>query len=117
MVPDTQVGASAERSQTDWANCGKSSVSRRPVTPAMLEKLQEAWAKKSGQDSRMLWAAFSTCYFGCLRAGEVTTPENGEFDSGVHLRWQDDRQGYLYGQKSSIPIGRSPNLPIRRSRI
>ena len=78
------------------ASRDNSSVSRRLVTPAMLEKLQEIWDKKPDRDSRMLWAACCTCYFGCLRAGEVTAPEKGEFDPGVHLMCRGVRQRYLH---------------------
>jgi len=86
VVPDAQVGASTERSQTvsreSWQDVGI----KTSGYSSHAGKAAGGMGQKPGRDSRMLWAACCTYYFGYLRAGEVTTPEKGEFDPGVNLR-------------------------------
>ncbi len=62
---------------------------RLPVTPSILRKLREVWDRQPhNPDHIMLWAACTTCFFGFLRSGEITTPPN-QFDPGAHLAFGD----------------------------
>lgn len=62
---------------------------RLPITPAILRKLREVWDRQPhNADHIMLWAACTTCFFGFLRSGEITTPPN-QFDPGAHLAFGD----------------------------
>lgn len=60
------------------------------VTPDILLKLRGVWeANSKHHNSIMLWAAGSLCYFGFLRAGEITVPAESAYDSGQHLNVSD----------------------------
>ena len=37
----------------------------------------------------MLWAAVSLCFFGFLRSGEITVPDDSAYDEGAHLNCRD----------------------------
>jgi hypothetical protein len=37
----------------------------------------------------MLWAAATLCFFGFLRSGEITIPNDGAFDESRHLSFGD----------------------------
>ena len=59
---------------------------RLPITPDILLKLRDYFQQRSGDpDSFMLWAAVSTCFFGFMRAGEMTVPSETSFDPSSHL--------------------------------
>ena len=59
---------------------------RLPITPNLLFKLKEYFQQRSADpDSFMLWAAVSTCFFGFMRAGEMTVPSETSFDPSSHL--------------------------------
>ena len=63
---------------------------RLPITPHILSQLRTVWV--SHQDrayGAMLWAAATTCFFGFLRSGEITTPSLSGYDPQSHLSWGD----------------------------
>ena len=60
---------------------------RLPVTRDLM-LLIHSRLNLADPDSAMLWAAFSTVWFGFLRVSEFTTPSSG-FDPSVHLSASD----------------------------
>ena len=63
---------------------------RLPITPELLIKLKRVWEQDArNRDVVMLWGAALLCFFGFLRAGEITIPSDNSFDSGAHLSFKD----------------------------
>ena len=98
------------------AEKGGGQRTRLPMTPPLLRRLKNVWEKLSvSHDTRMLWAACCTAFFGFLRAGEMTVPDDGAYDSSVHLSFND-----LAIDDSSAPsfvrvrIKQSKTDPFRR---
>jgi len=63
---------------------------RLPVTPEILLRIKTAWEHKGlDKDKVMFWAAFTTCFFGFLRSGEIYLETNDLFDPVRDLTSQD----------------------------
>ena len=60
-----------------------------PITPELLRDIKHNWQKQDiTEDKIMLWAAFTTCFFGFLRSGELCC-QNSSFDSTSDLAVND----------------------------
>ena len=61
-----------------------------PVTPAILRQVCMIWSE-AGTDfnQTLLWAVSTVCFFGFLRAGELTLKANEQFDASSHLAFED----------------------------
>ena len=63
----------------------------------------------------MLWAACCLGFFGFLRSGELTAPENGKFDPGQHLSYADIAiDDDSSPRRLSVTIKQSKTDPFRR---
>ena len=57
------------------------------ITPYLLCQIKAVWdVNAADPDYIMLWAA---CFFAFLKAGELTIPNDSEFDASSHLAWGD----------------------------
>lgn len=62
---------------------------RLPITPDLLRKMKQSWQGGDRQNSSMLWAASTLCFFGFFRAGEITLTTESSFEDGAHLTFDD----------------------------
>ena len=58
---------------------------RLPITAEFMHKIKPP----TEYQNIMLWAACCTAFFGFLRVGEMTIPNQNAYDSSVHLSLQD----------------------------
>ena len=88
---------------------------RLPITPAVLMKLHQVWNRQPANwDHIMLWAACCLGFFGFLRSGEMTAPEDGKFDPGQHLSFSDIAVDSPSSPKTmSVRIKQSKTDPFR----
>ena len=88
---------------------------RLPITPELLLKIKQVWFNSHYQnDNVMLWAAALLCFFGFLRAGEITVPSDTAYDEGVHLNFSDvSVDSYTNPQVIKVRIKASKTDPFR----
>ena len=68
------------------AKLGVAQRPRLPITPSLLRRLKGVWLASGGErDTKLIWAACCLCFFGFLRAGELTVPDGRSFDPKSHL--------------------------------
>ena len=76
--------------KSSQAKSGARPRTRLPITPTILSRLRQVWERdRHDHNSIMLWAACTTCFFGFLRSGEITTPTTHTFDPAYHLTLAD----------------------------
>lgn len=63
---------------------------RNPISVEVLQDIWSLWSKQPRKEDRtMLWAAFTTCFFGFMRVGELCTHDNQSFDATSGLLADD----------------------------
>ena len=71
----------------DQAERGVKPKPRLPISPAILRKLRQVWSTSAqDRDTKLMWAS---AFFGFLRCGEMTVPNDTSFDPTCHLALSD----------------------------
>ena len=73
----------------DQAEKGVKVKPRLPITPVILDRLQDLLCTHGSQDDLMLWATACIGFFGLLRAGEFLCSSLEKYDPAVHLSLAD----------------------------
>lgn len=61
-----------------------------PNYPDILCKLKEVWSESvDDPDTKLIWAVCCFGFFVFLRAGEMTTLDEGGYNPSVHLSYKD----------------------------
>lgn len=95
---------------------GEAKRPRLPITPAILGKMRQTWSREATSwDHVMLWAACCLGFFGFLRSGELSAPEDGKFDPGQHLSYTDIAADDTANPRTlSVTIKQSKTDPFRQ---
>ena len=84
---------------------------RRPLTGQLLYKLRKQLWRETAlhrHNKAMLWAAFTTAFFGLLRSAEFTAPK--KFEPKLHLSGKDVRVSH---KQATFHIKSSKTDPYR----
>ena len=86
-----QVLRGIKISQAKAPNSPSLQRTRLPITPTLLRNIRHSWmASPLDQDKVMLWAAFTTCFFGFMRSGELCIQDTTRgFDETSDLTFND----------------------------
>ena len=86
-----QVLRGIKREQARAPNPAPSQRSRLPITPTLLRSIWHSWPDRLlVHDKVMLWAAFTTCFFGFMRSGELCIHDSTKgFDETTDLTFTD----------------------------
>ena len=95
-LPDPKIGEMGRLEQVikgsrcEYAKLKPRTRERLPITPELLLKMRKIWKKQFNSfDNIMLRTASCPCFFGFLRAGELTVPTEADYDPGVQLNFSD----------------------------
>ena len=98
------------------AASGSQKRSRLPISPNILRTIKGIWNRSEPtKDEVMLWAACCLGFFGFLRAGEFTVPDDKSYDPTCHLSFGDvavDSQ--IKPQVVRITVKQSKTDPFRK---
>lgn len=69
---------------------GRAPKPRLPITPSVLRKMKEVWARQGDSYVNiMLWAAAATTFFSFCRSGEMVVEKEDAYDPASHLSYRD----------------------------